>query len=307
MGPWRATMPEAPRPRPASPHYEANGRVFMDAVYRSQTSADWRAELDTQPSEQWFKDLSEFVPNEVKKVFNHPDRPPTAAELATLPFHAEYQGVYADVLTPKPSRNGLSPYLYPGAVPRRTAETRKWEHRSPEMLLQYPTNLYYQLKHGGTKDYIGCFVTLVKMRMTLLLGKAQTEHMRVLCRVGETLFTLWLKGFQPTHTRAIDMVEVSDSAFQVAYPNCKTLELLGLATHSPLTEQVGKKEYGTVERARYEEAMEKLAEEYGGMNLVPDEAEAEGCEAHEDQRGQSPCASSPEGGSDSAALASSAG
>lgn len=246
----------------------------MEELLQTSTSYTWADILATKSSDAWFDDLSEFIPREVKAVFGK-DRLPTAVELRSLPYHADYAGAYADILTSLPGRDSQC-HVYPGMCSHRPVRTRRSDHESSHSLVKYPASPYYLLKHGATKDdFSSRFVSFARIPTEdARLDSATIGHRRMLCRLAEGFFTVWTMSSHESHRLANDLANASSIAIGRAYGDLARVDWSGLATHSPLKEQTGRGDRRTVAKGRYEEAMERFAVLYGGMQFVPDDIEA---------------------------------
>jgi hypothetical protein len=247
----------------------------MDELLKTSTSYTWADVLATKSSDAWFDDLSKFVPSEVKTVFGK-DRLPTPAELRSLPYHPDYAGAYADILTSRPGHGATQCHVYPGMCSHRPVRTRRSDHEKSSSLAKYPSSPYYILKHGETKDdFFSHFVTFAKIPTEdARLDASTIGQRRMFCRLAEGFFTVWTMASYDSHRLAGDLSNASRAAVDRAYGPTARVEWSGLATHSPLKEQTGRGDRRTVAKGRYEEAMERFAVLYGGMQFIPDDMEA---------------------------------
>lgn len=250
----------------------------MDAVQTSETTISWRRELSKRSSAQWFEELKPFIPAAVKTVFDH-DRPPTTSELRSLSFFGEDMGVYGDILTPKSSSSDLPEYLYPGVATHRPAKLRKMDHNSPKKLAEQPESKYYRLKHQSSQ-FKSHFISFARIQVDGRMTEEEISRRRMLCRIAEAFFTVATKAINSSHPKAANLSTVAERAFQKAYGDVSAeglgavqTEWLGLASHSPLNEQLGTDDYGTVAKSRYEETLEAYAELFDGKENIPDDWE----------------------------------
>jgi hypothetical protein len=257
-------------------YFEQKGHIVMDVVYKSKCSPAWRKELDAKSSSKWFEELLPFVPDPVKTAFNQQNDLPSVAELRTLTFYGGQCGSYGDVLTPRSPSSGLPTFLYPGATTHRPAHERKLGHNQPSRLNENPTSRYYKLKHENN-DFSSQFVSFARIPIPGWMDEAETGRRRVLCRLAETFFAVLTRSIDETNlsTNTRNFLQVANTASRKAHTNESLVqtEWKGLATHSPLAEQLGKASYGTVAKGRYNERMGYFAEVYGGMQHVPEDIE----------------------------------
>lgn len=255
--------------------FERNGRIVMEELLMTSTSYTWADIITTKTSDAWLEDLTAFIPAEVTAAFGK-DRLPTATEVRSLPFHGNEAGACADVLTADTGLGKPVYYMYPGMCSHRPVHLRRLDHESPSALKKYPDSLYYQLKHGDNSHKLSSrFVAFARIPTDdARLEKSTVGHRRMLCRLAEAFFTVWTMSSDTSHRLAGDLADASRRAIMRAYGNPSDVEWNGLATHSPLKEQIGRDDRRTVAKGRYEEAMDRLALLYGGASFVPDDMEA---------------------------------
>lgn len=251
--------------------FDTNGRVVMEELLKTSTSYTWADILATKSSAAWFEDLKTYIPREVQAVFGNV-LPPSLAELRSLAYHPDVAGAYGDILSSR-SRRGRS-HLYLGMSSHRPVHTRRLDHDNPVALKKYPNSPYYKLKHINN-DYSSRFVTFARIPTDdARLDKSEIGHRRMMCRLAEAFFTVWTMATSSDHRLGGDLGRASGLAFGRMYGEDVEVEWDGLASHSPLKEQIGQADRRVVVKTRYEEAMERLAGLYGGAQFIPDEMEA---------------------------------
>ena len=226
------------------------GRVMMGWTIKSSMSPEWRNCTDELVSDAWFESLSDFISDEVKQCFGR-HTPPTLEELRSLPLHPDLPGVYADLLTSSSPLSLQSPHIYTGCA-LRPIKQRINEHNQVTALEDNPQKKYYQLRHSTSADpseFSRHFISLAVIPINGRLENDTKRHHRILCRVAETFFSIWLSAFDSSSVYASNLIECSKEAYRDTY-GITAVDLIsweGLSTHSPLGEQTGVSDYTSVD------------------------------------------------------------
>ena len=205
---------------------------------------------DELVSDAWFESLSDFISDEVKQCFGR-HTPPTLEELRSLPLHPDLPGVYADLLTSSSPLSLQSPHIYTGCA-LRPIKQRINEHNQVTALEDNPQKKYYQLRHSTSADpseFSRHFISLAVIPINGRLENDTKRHHRILCRVAETFFSIWLSAFDSSSVYASNLIECSKKAYRDTY-GITAVDLIsweGLSTHSPLGEQTGVSDYTSVD------------------------------------------------------------
>jgi hypothetical protein len=205
---------------------------------------------DELVSDAWFESLSDFISDEVKQCFGR-HTPPTLEELRSLPLHPDLPGVYADLLTSSSPLSLQSPHIYTGCA-LRPIKQRINEHNQVTALEDNPQKEYYQLRHSTSADpseFSRHFISLAVIPINGRLENDTKRHHRLLCRIAETFFSIWLMAFDSSSIYASDLINCSKEAYRDSY-GITAVDLIsweGLSTHSPLGEQTGVSDYTSVD------------------------------------------------------------
>lgn len=258
---------------PSVAEFQRVGRIMMAWTLKSEKSPEWNRLTQDKTSDEWFDILNQLLVDSTRAVFDH-DTPPKLSDLLALPFTPDAPGVYSAILTPRSLDRSQTSHVYPGCAIRAVSE-RTSEHNTPYALVDNPNNKYYQLRHG-TRDYDNTFITLVRIPIDGRMPEGLQVLRRLLCRLAETFFTIWLAALDPSSPKAANLLLCARNAYREAY-GTSSQQLVswgGLATHTPLKEQTAIADYRVVAIGRYETSMQSYAEYYGGREKIPDEIEA---------------------------------
>lgn len=194
----------------------------------------------------WVYEVLEFTPPEVQLLFSRTSLP-SARELASLPFHPEQAGVYLDVLRVKLAssvrksrkqaalQRGATDALYVGCTYKRPVGVRKKEHENPA---NSPDSFYHQVKHDKALLKTSSFVSLLRVPIRLDMEQEEVTRRRVICRVGEAFFALWLDAFMEDAKNGIRTV--SNLVLRRLYPSLPGVPWKGTCSHTPLVEVTGR-------------------------------------------------------------------
>jgi hypothetical protein len=155
----------------------------------------------------------------------------------------------------------------PGYAPHQTVEDRTASHHSPTALVKQPNSPYYNVKYSTTSPCQSLFVSLVRIPIPPNLNPEEKALRRLLCRLAEAMFAYWLCAFGSTGKGSHLFpfaAKLNTDIYDDAQP-----EWMGTLTHSPLTEQLGTEEFGTVRQSRFKDLMVEYHTIYG-IN-VPDD------------------------------------
>jgi hypothetical protein len=257
--------------------FRVHARIVMAAVCspRSDKSFAWRDVMKTKPSDEWADDLIPYIPSKVKIVFGKAHLP-TLQDLKGLAFSSGAAGTYMDILTPEDQSSDL-PGVYPGMTNKRQRE-RKKQHDHSNAVLDRPESKYYQMKHNTLAS--SQFGSLVVIPIDRTLPHDEQNRRRLLSRIGELFFTLWLCAIDWDHKRAKAIYELSKTIHFQMYGSFN-IPWTGFATHSPLQETLGvsktplqqalgMKKQPTTQVARYAELMQAYADHFGGLDKIPE-------------------------------------
>jgi hypothetical protein len=195
---------------------------------RSPPGPAWTSELGKSSIDEWFHLVNTFVPPEVHETFNVPTRSSFEA-IRKLPFFPDDNGVYADTLETEDDK-----YIYPGAAPHQTQKLRKNNHNVTTVLRLYPNSAYYRIKHSASIPCQSHFVSLLRIPIPHTLDPQEKAVRRLLCRIGEAMFSFWLCAFNETGKGA----KLADEAKKLSkkiYGNGR-FEWQGVLSHSPFAE-----------------------------------------------------------------------
>jgi hypothetical protein len=120
-----------------------------------------------------------------------------------------------------------------------------------------------KVKLPAKKAMSSLCVTLVRIPM----GPKERALRRLLCRLAEAMFAYWLCAFGSTG-KGSHLFPFAAKLNTDIYGDGQP-ELMGTLTHSPLTEQLGTEEFGTLRQSRFEDLMVEYHNIYG-IN-VPDD------------------------------------
>lgn len=131
------------------------------------------------------------------------------------------------------------------------------------------------MRHS-TNDYAHKFVTLASIPIDGRLPEPEKIHRRLLCRIAETFFSIWLVAIDESKKGAANLLDCAQRAYGEAYgiTSGRLVAWNGFATHFPLKEQTGTRDYRVVANGRYDAAMNGFGEIYGGRDKIPSEIEA---------------------------------
>jgi hypothetical protein len=222
--------PQALSPGLTESIFQARLRESWDCLMRSKMTEDWKGVLSQASAESWLWAISENTSSQIKQLLaSH--RPPTAVELAALPWtETSNAGVYAWILNPR-SKFHLDKevHLYVGSASRYGSglEGRKHQHLS-ESTFMHNRRLRSLIKRRKLGRQ-GHFLTLMTLEFESE-DKDDVLKARHLVTVAESIFTMWLGAFTETME---DGCGLRDHC-----PWGRNLPYSGLSSHNPLTKDV---------------------------------------------------------------------
>jgi hypothetical protein len=173
----------------SSPEFDRGAKSVLLTATTTDINVAWRAEIANQSIDHWVHEIKTFAPSGVRLAFDS-QLLPSFNTIKQLDFHPDDPGVYADTLgTPD------SVYIYPGSANPQTVAHRTGSQGNPAKLIDNLLSHYCNVKHGPNMPCRGRFVSLLRVPIPPTLDPEGKARRRLICRVGEALFSYWICAF----------------------------------------------------------------------------------------------------------------